>query len=383
MNVRIASHLRELQALNLSPGPAKAKRILFLSMDYLGWSTYARQIARYTADRDDIDAVHVYLKLPKLLRLLNHNWRMLGGRRLWGDRDWAWSVLVRHVLRRLDSVAFDLVHCSPGIPALPLARTGKAFSVSTDATMLSCMDLGHPQPDPNELENERRVFRAARVVVAWSSWAARSLKDQCQYGVPADRVLVAPPASIVSAGKVEPRRNLRRILFVGNDWKRKGGPLLLQWHQQRWADRCELWIVSSQAVMDPESRNVRWLGAVPNDKLIAEIFPAADLFVFPTQSDMTPVVLAEAIAAGLPCVTSRIAGIPDLVDEGYTGFLLPPDDHAGFIAAVERLMEDSQLLQAFSSAALERARTCLNGPTQFNHLLDALVRVASTPRSPT
>ena len=56
-----------------------------------------------------------------------------------------------------------------------------------------------------------------------------------------------------------------------------------------------------------------WLGLVPREQLYAEVYPRADLFLYPTHFDCAPLVVQEALANSLPVVAPRILGLPDLV----------------------------------------------------------------------
>jgi glycosyltransferase involved in cell wall biosynthesis len=74
----------------------------------------------------------------------------------------------------------------------------------------------------------------------------------------------------------------------------------------------------------------------PRDR-IEEAFAAADAFVFPTRYEPYGMVIAEALASGVPVVTTALAGAAELIREGESGFVLAdPDDAVGFAAALDR-----------------------------------------------
>jgi glycosyltransferase involved in cell wall biosynthesis len=84
----------------------------------------------------------------------------------------------------------------------------------------------------------------------------------------------------------------------------------------------------------------------------------ATLAVVPSRwPDPCPLVVLEAMAAGKPVIASRIGGIPDLVADGTTGLLVPPEDASGLRASIERLLSDGELRARMGQAALERAKT--------------------------
>src|SRR5204862_4046694 len=108
---------------------------------------------------------------------------------------------------------------------------------------------------------------------------------------------------------------------------------------------------SAKARPLPHARNVTWLGSMSNARLTEDVLPHADIFVLPTSFDQVPLVLGEAAAAGLPAVASRMAGTPDLVEHGQSGFLVAAADDVGFVTAIERLLEDDALRTRMSLAA--------------------------------
>jgi glycosyltransferase involved in cell wall biosynthesis len=94
-------------------------------------------------------------------------------------------------------------------------------------------------------------------------------------------------------------------------------------------------------------------GALPRAEVVRE-FANADLFVLPSLFDCTPIVLVEAMAAGLPIVTTRVGGIPEVVVEGETALLCAPNDPAGLASAIATLAADPALRRRFGTKGRER-----------------------------
>jgi glycosyltransferase involved in cell wall biosynthesis len=87
------------------------------------------------------------------------------------------------------------------------------------------------------------------------------------------------------------------------------------------------------------SDRIVFTGAVGQDR-IRELYAAADVFCLPSFAEGVPVVLMEAMAMEVPVVTSRIMGIPELVEDGVSGLLVTPGDEGELVAALERLARD-------------------------------------------
>jgi glycosyltransferase involved in cell wall biosynthesis len=381
-----------------APHADEPARILFINGQELGFGTTGRMLQGYTQTRSDIEAVHYSVVMPAWLRLACaespiravkfsgidlHQMRMM----------WAWRSLLRRQLRHLHPERFDVVHFMTQQRALVVPRLRARLParirlvVNSDATALGwdrAFEYRRFGPTPN-VAAERRIFRAADAVACASQWVADSvIRD---YGVPAERVFLHKPCARLPDG-VSPRvpdAHIRRaaagdarlrLVFVGNAWVRKGGPRLVAWHQSRWADRAELHIISSEAPADRAARNIQWHGRVEHDRLIRELLPSMDLFIMPTMEDTFLIAAQEAQALGLPVVTSDLAGIPEVVLHERTGLLCLRRDDAAFITAVERFLNDPELLTCFSAAAAKHAAHDLSADRWHGGLLDRLVAMA-------
>ena len=72
--------------------------------------------------------------------------------------------------------------------------------------------------------------------------------------------------------------------------------------------------------------------------------------------DNLPTVIMEAMATGLPVVSTSIGGIPEMVVENETGFLVQPDDALALADAIEKVIDDRLLAQKLGQAGYERAQ---------------------------
>jgi glycosyltransferase involved in cell wall biosynthesis len=79
---------------------------------------------------------------------------------------------------------------------------------------------------------------------------------------------------------------------------------------------------------------------------LARWYEAADLLVLPSASEGAPVTVMEALSSGLPVVASRVGGIPDLIDDGATGWLVPPRDPPALAAVLEGLLRNGDAVRA-------------------------------------
>jgi colanic acid/amylovoran biosynthesis glycosyltransferase len=104
------------------------------------------------------------------------------------------------------------------------------------------------------------------------------------------------------------------------------------------------------------AEHVRFLGSVGENDLLAR-YSAADIFCLPSFAEGIPVVAMEAMAMELPVVTTRIMGIPELVEEGANGLLVPPGRVDALTEALDRLVRAPEERRRMGAAGRQKVRT--------------------------
>src|SRR4029077_3934379 len=94
---------------------------------------------------------------------------------------------------------------------------------------------------------------------------------------------------------------------------------------------------------------VRFLGYQSSDH-VRSLLQETDVFVLPSFAEGVPVVLMEAMASGVPLVSTRVAGVSELVEDGVAGFVVPPGDVGALADAIDALLADPSLRQRFGAA---------------------------------
>lgn len=234
------------------------------------------------------------------------------------------------------------------------------YVLSTDATTTqveSFAEYGLAEaPGRKSLKHRLRdqiaahVYQHAAYVLPWSQWAADGI--MAEFGVPASRIRVAPPGVDVRAwpmratsAEVETERRLTRLLFVGGDFARKGGPLLLEVFRTQLRGRCELYLVTKEPV-EREQGVYIYDSFGPNDPGLHHLYEICDALVLPTRADCFSLASIEAMASGLPVITCPVGGIPEVVEDGASGWLVPVGDGQALHAAIEALLADPARAQA-------------------------------------
>lgn len=205
--------------------------------------------------------------------------------------------------------------------------------------------------------------RSASFVACISSFAREQLRAIAgsepvgtfpivRMGVDVDRF---PPSA--DARRSRPAGPLR-VLFVGRLVAEKAPDVLLR-AVAAMTVPVEL-VVAGQGPLAPDleaqvselgvTDRVRLIGPVGQDDL-PDWYAWADVFCLPSRNEGVPVVLMEAMATELPVLTTRIAGIPELVQDGVTGLLVQPGDPVAVTRGLEALAADPGSRHRLGSAA--------------------------------
>ena len=213
----------------------------------------------------------------------------------------------------------------------------------------------------------RETFRAAAGLFAWSKWAAASAIED--YGVAPERVHILPPGVDTNLWRPpdpaqqekKAQSGLTRLLFVGYVFERKGGDLLLRWARETRLNNWELHLVTMEPRRVPPGVIVH-TGMGVNSEALIKLAQRSDVFVLPTRADCFSLATLEAMAVGLPVLTTRVGGIPDIVRDGITGYLIEPGDYDELKERLEVLISSPGLRRAYGTAA--RALVCADFDNQ-------------------
>lgn len=118
------------------------------------------------------------------------------------------------------------------------------------------------------------------------------------------------------------------------------------------------------------SANVELLGHCDAEKMAA-FWRAIDLFVLPTLWEGTPVVLLEAMVYAKPIVASRVGGVPEIVEDGVTGILIPPATPDALANAICELLRQPDRMQAMGRAGRQRFESMYHVDVVMPQLLAA------------
>jgi glycosyltransferase involved in cell wall biosynthesis len=333
-------------------------RFLFSVAMFSGNATYYKNLHDIVSGMDDIEPTWLpiewspqewFVQIPPL----SLNWSLKGG------------LVTRHRVQALErsGLVFDaaLFHHQ----MLPIwlfgFRKRVPTIVTTDATPVlhdkyavwyeKKLLTTHPAVISMKKHLTRSVFDDARYILPFSNWVKRSLIDD--YQTPEERISVVPPginlAFWKSAAKsADPARPLQ-ILFVGGQFMRKGGDILVRAAGREEFKHFHFDVVTQHVPASiPDNMSVH-TAIAPNSAEMIALYDKADIFVLPTRADFHSWVNLEAMAMQLPVITTDVGAMSEIVEHGKSGFIIPVDDEEAFAARLRQLASDEPMRREFGA----------------------------------
>lgn len=249
---------------------------------------------------------------------------------------------------------------------------------------------------PQRADKEREIARAADLIVAWSLHERDAIVNY--YGALPQRVAIIPPGvdntRFRPLDQAECRARLglggeRVLLYVGRLERLKGVDILLRaMAQLEQPAEVDLLIIGGGA-NSPElarlqrmakdlriDRQVRFLGTVPHTRL-PDYYNAADVCVLPSYYESFGLAALEAAACGRPVVASKVGGLPSVVLDGRTGYLIAWRCPGPFVDRLELLLNNDHLRRDMGAAARAHAAS-LTWDVAAGRLLNAFQQLTAT-----
>lgn len=219
-----------------------------------------------------------------------------------------------------------------------LRRTGAVVAIS-EAIAREAVDSGFPAAKVHRIPHGIDMSEYAPVS------ALGKASRQSALGLPTDRVLIAYTGRLIEGKGLETLFAAMRSLADLPSWH-----LVLVG-----SGRGQVISVEEKLRKDAEEGSLRgrvtFTGRVDN---VAACLQASDIFAFPTLDEALGMSAVEAQACGLPAVASRTGGVPDVVEDGVTGILVPPGESGPLAEALRALLSDPERRARLAEAARAR-----------------------------
>lgn len=176
----------------------------------------------------------------------------------------------------------------------------------------------------------------------------------------------------------EPERKAQKLVYVGRLSAEKGVPILFESLNLLKADGIDVELVllgdgQDRQFLEQLSRDmgiedrVIFKGFVDQDT-IASTLRDSDMFVLPSFAEGIPVALMEAMAIGIPVITTYVGGVTELVIDGETGQVVYPSDPVGLADAIARYVDDQNFCRRIAINARDKVATEFNIEDQIDKL---------------
>ena len=365
-------------------------RVAFLNENVGGHATFHANVMAELARRRDVQAVRIDISPPSFLRrIAAGSVPFLAGR----DADFALfraqlvqSAAAARPLRRIAENC-DVLHFYSQ-NACPMLTPRRPYVVTTDA---SCAQTARMSPSRYPGRGTAVSLRAAQVlehrfldrasaIVAQSDWSRAGLVDET--GIDEERVSVIRLGGPRAQPWIErPADRRPRVAYVGFSMLRKGGTLLLEMLAAELGRTCDLQLVTTARVAPRPGLTVH-SDIRPGDGRIFDVLRDADLLVLPSDADMSPNVVLEAMASGLPVVAFGCGAVPEMVIDGETGTVVRPGDQSHLRQAILDLLASPARRRRFGAAGRQRLIDHFNSEIEVGRMIELLSAV-SDPASPT
>jgi len=266
----------------------------------------------------------------------------------------------REAIRRgCTKILFGNYHNCPWIPLNPRVR----YFIYADATIRQLANLGYNNQSKDislaaKLIYGRGVGKVARHgehFLCMSHWYADGLK--AEHGVRDSQITIAPPFLDTNDWHPTERQPLNgklKALFIGADFQRKGGDVLVEVSQMPEFKNVE-WHLVTKSPPKPAPNLFFYTNFEANADGLRKLVQSCDVHLLPSRADCSPNVINEASACGLPSIATNMAGIPDLVERDVTGTLIATPTKENLAAAIRNYLARPTLLLSQGRAAREKA----------------------------
>jgi glycosyltransferase involved in cell wall biosynthesis len=239
------------------------------------------------------------------------------------------------------------------------ATRGAPYAIYTDWTHALTRTMWRPWSPFNDrqagrwMAREGRAYHGAEHLFVTSELVARSLRDS--YGMAPERIsVVGSGANFDPLPPVGHRSPDPVVLFVGKDWQRKGGEVLLAAFRavRERIPQARLQVVGTSEPAPEEG--IELLGRVNDRRRLASLYAGAGVFCLPSLMEPYANSAVEAMAHGVPVVVSDAGGVREFVEAGECGLVVPAGDVEALTAALLRLLLDPGLADRYGAAGRSR-----------------------------
>jgi glycosyltransferase involved in cell wall biosynthesis len=358
----------------------------------------ANSLQKHCGDVHFIGPVPSPIKPIKFFGALSYFSRKLLNKRIdYYHTHWLAKMYASFFQKKIALDAYDLIFVVPSSSLFAFLETDTPIIYCSDATF-HCMLNYYPVysnlfafSEKEAMGIEKQALNKANLLLFPSSWATNSAIQNL--GCSPEQTFVIPLGAnlekIPSAEEIfnRPKSQKCRLLFIGVEWERKGGPIAFETllYMEKMGIETELTICGCVPPASFSHRNLRVIPYLDkNDSkdcaILFDLFLNTDFFFLPTRADFFGIVFCEASAFGIPSIATNTGGVSGAVKDGVNGFLLPlearGEDYATLISTIFSNKEQYLTLRKSSRQLFEDQLNWDKWGQEVNKLINEKIFIA-------
>jgi len=309
----------------------------------------------------------------------------------------------RIIQKKIKRIKPDVLIGSLVSPEVAFLETDVPLLLTTDATFPLLKDYyqSHSNLHSNTIEEatmlEQKSFQKADKLILPLLWVANSAVDE--YNIDPKKIVIVQYGPNILKSITERKfedlltEKLKstelNLLFVGVRWKEKGGPVAVNTAEElnRMGIKTRLTVCGTerQQANIPKNEFVDVIGRLDKSKpkdldTFNELFKKSHLFILPTRAECICMSCLEAASFGLPVFASNTGGVPESVEHGKTGKLLPVNASGkDYAAAIRELWEDKKEYEKMARNSYQRYRKSHNWDTWGKKVRQVVEKILENP----
>jgi glycosyltransferase involved in cell wall biosynthesis len=301
-------------------------------------------------------------------------------RREWGNKlhqnPWAFDFRTKKANRILNTISkeYDIIY-QDGAMFMPGYSPNKPYISYHDSNVILATQGGpfsqgshYKGKTLNKvIEQEKLVYDRASIIFTMSNWLKNSLIED--FSIPEKKIKIVYAGTNLPITDFKKTYDGKTILFVGRNFERKGGHTLLKAFKivKKEIQDAQLIIIGPDLSIDRDG--IKILNLITDKDVLAHYFKSASVFVLPSYFEPFGIAFAESFAYKTPCIGTNICAMPEIIEEGRGGFLIPPDDYKTLADRIIMILKNENLARRMGNYGLNKVRNTLNWDIVVNKML--------------
>lgn len=292
-------------------------------------------------------------------------------RKRWGNKlhqnPWAFEIRTRMAARRLGTIKnkYNMIF-QDGAMFMPGDNLDVPLATYHDSNVLLSASGGTAAHGAHykgskldkTIAQEKRLYERAAVIFTMSDWLKQSMIRD--FGISDEKIVTVYAGTNLEFTDFNKIYDGKTILFIGKNFRRKGGYALLEAFRKVKKEIPEARLVIVGPEIDIQQDGVVVKGLVTDKEELQKLFMAASVFVLPSLFEPFGIVFAEAFAYKNPCIGTDICAMPEIIENGKGGFVVPPGDANTLADRIIQILSDHDLAKEMGHFGFEKARRIFN-----------------------